>query len=126
MKLYVGNLPFGVSEEEFKNLFSNYPTEEVVLIINKFSGRSKGFGFVTITDEEMAKKFISEFNGKDIQGRPLKVSEAVPIDPNAERPRRFNRRRFGGGRRPFRRSRPFDGNRSRKESDQESNESQNN
>jgi RNA recognition motif-containing protein len=123
MKLYVGNLPFGVSEEEFKNLFSSYPTEEVVLIINKFSGRSKGFGFVTIADEEMAKKFISEFNGKDIQGRPLKVSEAVPIDPNAKRPRRFNRR-FGGRRRPFRRSRPSDENRSRKESDQESNESQ--
>jgi len=106
MKLYVGNLPFSVSEEEFRNLFSQYTTEEVVLIINKFSGRSKGFGFVTIADEEMAKKFISEFNGKDVQGRPLKVSEAVPMDPNAKRPRRFNRR-FGGERRPFRRARPF-------------------
>jgi RNA recognition motif-containing protein len=121
MKLYVGNVPFGVSEEEFKNLFSGYTCDEIVLIKNKFSGRSKGFGFVTISDEETAKKFVSEFNGKDVQGRALKVSEAVPIDPNAERPRRRFNRRFG--RRPFKRR--FNRRFERKESSEGSNQEEN-
>jgi len=92
MKLYVGNLPFSVDEEAFKKLFSGFTTEEVTLIKDKFSGRSKGFGFVTIPDEEEAKKAISEMNEKEIEGRKLKVSEARPME---ERPRRdFQRRRF--------------------------------
>ncbi len=91
MKLYVGNLPFSVDEEGFKKLFEGYETEEVTLIKDKFSGRSKGFGFVTISDDEVAKKAISELNGKEIEGRELKVSEARPME---ERPRRdFNQRR---------------------------------
>ena len=56
MKLYVGNLPFSVDEEAFKALFSNFEVEEVTLIKDKFSGRSKGFGFVVISDDEAAKK----------------------------------------------------------------------
>ena len=91
MKLYVGNLPFTVDEEGFKKLFESYSAEEVTLIKDKFSGRSKGFGFVTIADDEVAKKVISEMNGKDVEGRELKVSEARPME---ERPRRdFNQRR---------------------------------
>ena len=50
MKIYVGNLPFSVEESDLKELFSGYETEEVVLIKDKFNGRSKGFGFVTIPD----------------------------------------------------------------------------
>ena len=92
MKLYIGNLPFSVDEESLKKLFESYETEEVTLISDKFSKRSKGFGFVTIADEEAAKKAISEMNGKDIEGRELKVSEAKPQE---DRPRRDN---FGGGR----------------------------
>jgi len=91
MKIYVGNLPFSVDEEGFKKLFAGFTTEEVTLIKDKFSGRSKGFGFVTIPDEEEAKKVISEMNEKEIEGRKLKVSEARPME---ERPRRdFNQRR---------------------------------
>ena len=91
MKLYVGNLPFSVDDEGFKKLFEGYETEEVTLIKDKFSGRSKGFGFVTISDDETAKKAISELNGKEVEGRELKVSEARPME---ERPRRdFNQRR---------------------------------
>lgn len=99
MKLHVGNLPFSVDEEEFKNLFSDYNTEEITLIKDKFSGRSKGFGFVTISDEEVAKKAISDLNGKDVQGRELKVSEARPMEERPERPRRSfgGDRGFGGG-----------------------------
>lgn len=93
MKLYVGNLPFSIDEEAFKKLFAGFTTEEVTLIKDKFSGRSKGFGFVTIADEEAAKKAISEMNEKEIEGRKLKVSEAKPME---ERPRRDfqQRRRF--------------------------------
>lgn len=90
MKLHVGNLPFSVTDEELKNLFAEYNAEEVSLIKDKFSGRSKGFGFVTISDDEVANKAISELNGKDVSGREIKVSEAKPME---ERPRRS----FGGG-----------------------------
>ncbi len=102
MKLHVGNLPFAVEDEELKNLFSEYNPEEVTLIKNKFSGRSKGFGFVTISDDEVANKAISEMNGKDVQGRELKVSEAKPMEERPERPRRSfgdrDRGNFGGSR----------------------------
>jgi len=93
MKIYVGNLPFSIDEEGFKKLFAGYPTEEVTLIKDKFSGRSKGFGFVTIADDEAGKKALSEMNEKEIEGRKLKVSEARPME---ERPRRDfqQRRRF--------------------------------
>ena len=91
MKLYIGNLPFSVDEEGFKKLFEGYEVEEASLIKDKFSGRSKGFGFVTIADDAAAKKVIAEMNGKDVEGRELKVSEARPME---ERPRRdFNQRR---------------------------------
>ena len=93
MKIYVGNLPFSVDEEALKNLFSDYPVEEVSLIKDKFSGRSKGFGFVTISDDEAAKKAVAEFNGKEVEGRELKVTEAKPMEDRPERPRRS----FGGG-----------------------------
>jgi len=99
MKLHVGNLPFSVSDEELKELFSEYNADEVSLIKDKFSGRSKGFGFVTISDDEVAQKAISDLNGKDVQGRELKVSEARPMEDRPERPRRsFDgpRRSFGG------------------------------
>ncbi len=95
-KVYVGNLPFGVSEEDLKELFSSYgEISEVSLITDKFSGRSKGFGFVTFANKENAEKAISEMNEKDVQGRALKVSEAKPMDPDRPRP---PRRSFGGGR----------------------------
>jgi RNA recognition motif-containing protein len=93
MKIYVGNLPFSVDEEAFKALFTAHNPSEVTLIKDKFSGRSKGFGFVTIDDDEAAKKAIEEFNGKDVEGRELKVSEAKPMEDRPPR-RDFNQRRF--------------------------------
>jgi len=100
MKVYVGNLPFSVDKAKLEDLFSSYgEIEDAVVISDKFSGRSKGFGFVTFKDNAAAKKAIEEMNDKDIEGRPLKVNEAKPMDP--DRPRRsFNDRpqRSGGGR----------------------------
>jgi len=94
MKLHIGNLPFSVGEDELKNLLSEFNPEEVTLIKDKFSGRSKGFGFATISDDENAQKAISALNGKDMGGRELKVSEARPMEERPERPRRS----FGGDR----------------------------
>ena len=96
MKVYVGNLPFSINDEGFKNLFSDYETEEITLIADKFSGRSKGFGFVTFKDDETAKKAISEMNEKEVEGRKLTVNEARPIDP--DRPRRPSNGGRSGGR----------------------------
>jgi RNA recognition motif-containing protein len=94
MKVYVGNLPFSVDQEGLKGLFADYgEMEEVVVISDKFSGRSKGFGFITFKDEESAKKAISEMNDKEVEGRKLKVNEAKPMEDRPPR-RNFNQRRF--------------------------------
>lgn len=87
MKLYVGNLPWSIDQNGLKELFSKFKVEEAVLITDKYSGRSKGFGFVTINDDGDAQKAVSEMNGKDLEGRPLTVSEARPMVPrdNAQR-----------------------------------------
>ena len=101
MKVYVGNLPFSVGHEKLKELFAPFgEIEESSVISDKFSGRSKGFGFVTFKDNESGKKAIAEMNGKEVDGRELKVNEAQPMDPDRPKksfsgPRRdFNRKRF--------------------------------
>ncbi|VVC03348.1 RNA recognition motif. (a.k.a. RRM, RBD, or RNP domain) [Candidatus Bilamarchaeum dharawalense] len=102
-KLYVGNLPFSVTQEQLKDLFAPLgEVTEVTLIVDKATGRSRGFGFVTITDDEVALKAISEMNGKDIEGRQITVSEARPMGERSER-RPFRPRGGGGGGRGRRR-----------------------
>lgn len=94
MKLYVGNLPFSVTEEALKKAFSEFgEVTEANIIVDKFSRRSKGFGFVTFADDEAAKKAIAGMSEKDFEGRPLKVSEAKPME-ESDRPRRPPRRDF--------------------------------
>jgi RNA recognition motif-containing protein len=87
MKLYVGNLPWSVDDNALKELFAAYSPDEATLITDKFSGRSKGFGFVTIADDGAAQKAISEMHEKDLEGRPLTVSEARPMVPRDNAPR---------------------------------------
>lgn len=107
-RLFVGNLPFSLSQEGLTNLFSKYgKLGEVTVVTNKFSGRSKGFGFVTIEDDAQAATAVSEMNGSDVEGRKLTVNEAVPFDPNKPRPER--RGGFGGERRSFGGPRRFGG-----------------
>jgi cold-inducible RNA-binding protein len=79
LKLYVGNLPFGASEEDLKKLFSEVgEVQSVKIVTNSYSGRPRGFGFVEMTSEADAKKAISLLNGKNLMDRTLVVSEARP------------------------------------------------
>lgn len=81
MKLYVGNLPWSVDDAKLKELFSEFgEVTEAVVITDKFSKRSKGFGFVTFTEEEAGKKAEEAMNGKEVDGRELRVNEAQPRD----------------------------------------------
>ena len=78
-KLFVGNLDWGATDEELKDMFTEFgEIEEAIIIKDKFSGRSKGFGFVTFVNEEDADKAIEALNGKDFKGRDLVVNEARP------------------------------------------------
>jgi len=91
MKLYVGNLSWSVDDRALKNIFASYgEITEAVLIKDKFSGRSKGFGFVTFANDADAKKAIAEMHEKNVEGRPLTVSEAKPMIPRDNDSRRNN------------------------------------
>lgn len=101
-KLYVGGLPYSTTEDALKDAFSQAGTvESATIIVDKMSGRSKGFGFVEMSSDEEATKAIEMWNGKDFEGRSITVNEARPME--ARPPRReggFSRGRgFGGGRR---------------------------
>jgi RNA recognition motif-containing protein len=100
-KLYVGGLPYSTTEDALKEMFSQAgAVESAIVIMDKMSGRSKGFGFVEMATEEDAKKAIEMWNGKEVEGRTLSVDEARPMEPRAPR-KDFNRRGgrdFGGGR----------------------------
>ena len=88
MKLYVGNLPWSIDDRALKELFETFgDISEAVLIKDKFSGRSKGFGFVTFANEADAQKAIADMHEKDVDGRPLTVSEAKPMVPRDNAPR---------------------------------------
>lgn len=88
-KLYVGNLPFSTTEDSLRELFSAAgAVETATIIMDRMSGRSKGFGFVEMATEEEAQAAITMFHGNDQQGRKLVVNEARPMEPRTDRPRR--------------------------------------
>lgn len=85
-KLYVGGLPYATTEDELREAFSGAgAVESASIIMDRMSGRSKGFGFVEMSSDEDAQKAIDMWNGKDFGGRTLTVNEARPME---ERPRR--------------------------------------
>jgi len=91
-KLYVGNLPFTTTNEELQQAFSQAgQVVEAVVLMDKMTGRSRGFGFVTMATQEEATAAVDMFNGKDFGGRVIVVNEARPRE---ERPRNGG---FGGG-----------------------------
>jgi len=94
MNIFVGSLPFSLKESELKEYFEEYgEVASVKIISDKFSGRSKGFGFVEMPDDEKAKKAIEELNGAEIDGRSIVVNKAE------ERKEGERRGGFGGGNR---------------------------
>jgi len=91
-KLYVGGLSYGTSEATLKETFAQAGTvETAVIIIDKMTNRSKGFGFVEMSSDEEAQKAIEMFDGKELDGRTLKVNEAKPLEPRAPRQEGGNR-----------------------------------
>lgn len=87
-KIYVGNLSFQTTEADISDMFGKLgQVESVQIITDRDTGRSKGFGFVQMTDDSAAEKAIAEFNGKEVNGRKLTVNEARPME----------KKNFGGG-----------------------------
>jgi cold-inducible RNA-binding protein len=92
-KLYVGNLPFTATEQELQSKFGALGTvESAKIIMDRDSGRSKGFAFIEMSDDAAALKAIDSLNGADFSGRAMIVSEARP-----QAPREGGGRGFGGG-----------------------------
>jgi len=80
-KLYVGGLPYAVTEDKLQEIFSAHGTVDSARVItDRFTGRSRGFGFVEMSNEEEAQKAIDSLNGTDLDGRSLTVNEARPQD----------------------------------------------
>ena len=95
-KLFVGNLPWGINNDSLRELFASVgEVVEAMVITDRMSGRSKGFGFVEMSTDEEAQKAIEMFDGKELDGRTVKVNEAKPMEPRAPR----TGGGFGGGNR---------------------------
>ncbi|MDD5150907.1 MAG: RNA-binding protein [Flavobacterium sp.] len=97
MNIFVGSLPFSIEEADLRESFEAYgAVDSVKIITDKFTGRSKGFGFVEMPNDEEAQKAIDELNGATVQGRAIVVNKSEP-KPEGER-RSFNNNRGGDSR----------------------------
>ena len=97
MKLYVGNLAFSTSSQDLQELFGAAGTVESASVVeDRETGRSRGFGFVEMSSKEEGDAAISQFDGKEVGGRALKVNEAKPREPRSGGS--GGRGGFGGGR----------------------------
>jgi RNA recognition motif-containing protein len=95
MNIFIAGLSFKANDADLANLFEEYgPVRSARVITDRYSGRSKGYGFVEIDDEEIAKQAVAELNGAEWEGRTLSVSEAREKE---ERPRREFHGNRGGG-----------------------------
>ncbi len=95
MNIFVGSLPFSIEEADLRESFEAYGTvDSVKIITDKFTGRSKGFGFVEMTSDSEAQKAIDELNGATVQGRAIVVNKSEP-KPEGER-KSFNNNSRGG------------------------------
>jgi RNA recognition motif-containing protein len=83
-KLYVGNLPYSATEDSLREAFSRFGTvESVNIIMDRDTGRSKGFGFIELSTKQEAAEAIAKMNNAEMDGRTLKVSEALPQAPRS-------------------------------------------
>jgi len=91
-KLFVGSLPWSVDDQALEDMFKEFgEVASAKVIMDRESGRSKGFGFVEFDDDTAAKAAMNKLNGTDLQGRTIVVSEARPLEPRPPR-REFDRR----------------------------------
>jgi cold-inducible RNA-binding protein len=86
INIYVGNLSFDSSEADLERLFGSYgAVESVKVIVDQFTNRSRGFGFIEMTNREEGLKAIQELDSRDLGGRPLKINEAKPRTQTRDR-----------------------------------------
>jgi uncharacterized membrane protein YgcG len=86
MKLYLGNLPFSASDDDIREAFSAYGTiEDLFIPLDRETNRPRGFAFITLADDDLARKAIEEMDGSDLQGRNLRVNEAEERRPQQNR-----------------------------------------
>ena len=99
MNIYVGNLSYNVSEDDLKTVFAEFgEVESVKIITDKFSGQSKGFGFVEMPNQDEAKAAMASLSGRDLKGRNLNVNEAKPRSGGRRGGPRPGGGGYGGGR----------------------------
>ncbi len=95
MNIYVSNLSFAVVDEDLRSYFAEYgEVTSAKVIVDKYTNRSKGFGFVEMSDDEAAKKAIAELDGATVDGRSIKVSVARPKEERPARPAYSNNNRW--------------------------------
>ena len=97
-KLYVGGLPYAVNEDQLRELFSEHGTvESATVISDRMTGRSKGFGFVEMSNQEEAQTAMDKLNNTQLEGRSITVNEAKPRQPRGDGGGGGGRGGFGGG-----------------------------
>ncbi len=98
MNIYVGNLPFNMGEEDLKEIFEEYgEVSSVKIVSDKFTGRSKGFGFVEMENDGEANNAIKELNNAEVSGRNIKVNESKPRPAESRGGGGDRRGGYGGG-----------------------------
>lgn len=101
MNIFIAGLSYNINDQDLRDLFTEYgEPQSAKVIMDRATGRSKGYGFVELEDNEAAQKAIEELDGAEYDGRKISVSEAKPREPRQDRPRRdFNNNRGGEFRR---------------------------
>ncbi|GLB51496.1 hypothetical protein NBRC110019_05350 [Neptunitalea chrysea] len=101
MNIFIGSLPYSIVEADLEEAFGDYGTvESVKIIMDKFSGKSKGFGFIEMPNDEEAQKAIDELNGASVEGRTIVVKKSEPKPQGQGGGRRnFNQNNRGGNQR---------------------------
>ena len=97
MNLYISNLSYNISDEDLRQLFADYgEITSAKVIMDRETGRSRGFGFVDLSDDELAKKASEELNQASYDGKVINITEARPREDRGDRGGRFNNNRGGG------------------------------
>lgn len=97
MNLYISNLSYNIYDEDLRLLFADYgEITSAKVIMDRETGRSRGFGFVELSDDELAKKAIEELNQASYDGKVINITEARPREDRGDRGGRFNNNRGGG------------------------------